>query len=112
MLRRTAAAFVSSASLRRRRICLASASARPVFVGIFVANFVGESTVDKVSDKDSDKGRFSKGGAKQILGGGLRASQFALDVEGRRGGAGFFTGVAVQRTARGKTLASGRGCRE
>ena len=32
-------------------MCLVLRSARPVFVGIFVANFVGERPVDKVSDK-------------------------------------------------------------
>src|SRR5258705_12402658 len=47
-------------------VCLASPSARPVFVGNFVASFVGERTVDNVSDKVSEKGNVSEGGAKHI----------------------------------------------
>jgi hypothetical protein len=57
-------------------MCLASPSGRPVFLGNFVANFVGECRVGNDSDKGSDKGNASEGGAKQIrsraVGGGMQ----------------------------------------
>jgi len=52
----------------RESMCLASPSARSVFVGNFVGNSVGECTIDKVSDEVSDKGSITEAGAKQILG--------------------------------------------